>query len=73
MSDINETVRANIRRFRVEKGLTQERLGLKSGLHRAYIGQIERGEKNIGLTNLQKLADAMDVDVRDLITEEGAC
>jgi transcriptional regulator with XRE-family HTH domain len=67
MSDINETVRNNIRKFRLERELTQEKLAFKSGLHRAYIGQIERGEKNIGLTNLQKLADAMDVDVRELL------
>lgn len=66
MHDINETVRTNIRKFRVERGLTQEKLAFKSGLHRAYIGQIERGEKSIGLTNLQKLAVALDVDVRDL-------
>ena len=67
MQDINETVRTNIRRFRLERGLTQEKLAFKSGLHRAYIGQIERGEKSIGLTNLQKLATAMNVDVRDLL------
>ena len=67
MADINETVRTNIRRMRTELGWSQEKLALKSGLHRAYIGQIERGEKSIGLTNLQKLAVAMDVDVRDLL------
>ncbi|MDT8391689.1 MAG: helix-turn-helix transcriptional regulator [Lentisphaeria bacterium] len=66
MHDINETVRTNIRKFRAERGLTQEKLAFKSGLHRAYIGQIERGEKSIGLTNLQKLAVSLDVDVRDL-------
>lgn len=64
MIDINEVVCKNIRHFREESGLTQEKLAFKSGLHRAYIGQIERGEKNIGLTNLQKLAEALNIDIR---------
>lgn len=64
MSDINKTVRENIRKFRKEEGLTQERLAFKTGLHRAYIGQIERGEKHIGLTNLEKIATAMGKDIK---------
>ena len=67
MKDINHALRTNIRTCRHRHGWSQDKLASKSGLHRAYIGQIERGEKSIGLINLQKLADAMDVDVRDLL------
>ncbi len=66
-SDINEEVGFNIRRIREKRGLSQEKLGALAGLHRAYIGQIERGEKNIGLKNLEKIAKALDVPVRFLV------
>ncbi len=66
-SDINEEVGFNIRRIREERGLSQEKLGALAGLHRAYIGQIERGEKNIGLKNLEKIAKALEVPVRFLV------
>ena len=52
MKDINETVRLNLYKARIDQGLTQEKLAFKASLHRAYIGQVERGEKKIGLTNL---------------------
>ena len=66
-SDINEEVGFNIRRIREERGLSQEGLAGLAGLHRTYIGQIERGEKNIGLKNLVKIAKALGVNVEDLL------
>jgi len=63
MSDINKRVGDNIRKYRTEKGWTQEELADHAGLHRAYIGQIERGEKNIGLKNLEIICDALGVKV----------
>jgi len=66
-NDINSEVGFNIRRIREERGLSQEKLAALAGLHRAYIGQIERGEKNIGLKNLEKIAKALDVDIRVLV------
>ena len=66
-SDINEEVGFNIRRIREERGLSQEELAALAGLHRAYVGQIERGEKNIGLKNLEKIAKALEVPVRFLV------
>ncbi len=65
--DINEEVGFNIRRIREERDLTQEKLANLAGLHRAYVGQIERGEKNIGLKNLEKIAKALEVPVRFLV------
>jgi len=66
-SKINEEVGFNIRKIREEKGLSQEKLGNLAGLHRAYVGQIERGEKNIGLKNLEKIAKALCIDIRVLV------
>lgn len=65
MKDINKLVRLNIKRIRNSKGMTQEMIALKTGLHRAYIGQIERGEKNIGLKNLQKIAQALGINIKE--------
>jgi len=65
--DINEKVGFNIRRIREERGLTQEKLAELSDLHRAYIGQIERGEKNIGLKNLERIAKALNINIRVLL------
>ena len=67
MEDIVKQVGFNIRRIREDKGLSQEKLAGLADLHRAYIGQIERGEKNIGLKNLEKIATALGVETKDLL------
>ncbi len=64
--DILERIGLNITIIREQRGLTQEKLAELAGLHRAYIGQIERGEKNIGLKNLEKIAKALNISVRAL-------
>jgi len=69
MADINKRVGLNIRKLREKKGWTQEELAFEAGLHRAYIGQIERGEKNIGLVNLEKIAKALGIRVSELIKD----
>ena len=58
------------RKVRLEReklSISQEELGKKAGLHRTYIGMIERGEKNITIYNLKKIAQALKVQVKDLI------
>ena len=67
MAEINERVGYKIRRLRREMGWSQEQLAFEAGLHRAYIGQIERGEKDIGLKNLEKIAKALDVPTNRLL------
>jgi transcriptional regulator with XRE-family HTH domain len=67
MSDINKKVGLNIRKIREAKDLSQEKLATLADLHRTYIGQIERGEKNIGLKNLEKIAKALKVNIKDLL------
>jgi DNA-binding XRE family transcriptional regulator len=52
-----------VRQFRKEKNLSQEELSFKAGLHRTYIGMIERAEKNITLINIEKIAKALDIDI----------
>jgi len=56
-----------IRKERLAQSLSQERLGERAKLHRTYIGMIERGEKNITVMNLRKIADALGVEVKNLI------
>jgi transcriptional regulator with XRE-family HTH domain len=55
-----------VRELRKAKGLSQEELSYKADLHRTYIGMIERAEKNITLTNIEKIAKALDVDIKNL-------
>lgn len=56
-----------VRARRLELGLSQEALAARAGLHRTYAGSLERGERNVGLANLAALADALDVDLGDLL------
>lgn len=67
MADINKQIGEKIRKIRLEKGLSQEELAFEAELHRAYVGQIERGEKNIGVQNLQKIAAALKIKISKLI------
>jgi transcriptional regulator with XRE-family HTH domain len=55
-----------IRALRREKGLGQDALAIEVGLHRTYIGSVERGERNISLANLARLAIALDITLEEL-------
>ena len=59
-----------IRAERVSKGWSQEELAEKAGLHRTYIGMIERAEKNLTVVNLNRIAVALDLSIRDLLDFE---
>lgn len=56
-----------VKKHRLNLKLSQEELGEISGLHRTYIGMIERAEKNITLQNIEKLAQALQVDIKELL------
>ncbi len=58
-----------IRELRKEQGISQEELSYKADLHRTYIGMIERAEKNITLVNIEKIAKALNVDLKELFNE----
>jgi transcriptional regulator with XRE-family HTH domain len=65
--DILKKFGNKIREIRKEKGISQEELAFRAGLHRTYIGMIERGEKNITLKNIEKLAVALSVSLKELL------
>lgn len=55
-----------VRSIRKEKGLSQEALAALAGIDRSYMGHIERGEKNITLTKIYQISNALKVEVRNL-------
>jgi transcriptional regulator with XRE-family HTH domain len=56
-----------IRKLRLDQGISQEGLAARSGLHRTYVGGIERGERNVSFGNLLKLAAALGVPLSELV------
>ena len=56
-----------VREIRKDKNISQEELAFKANLHRTYIGMIERAEKNITLINIEKIAKALEVDIKKLL------
>ena len=56
-----------VREIRTQKGLSQEQLAHIANVHRTYIGMIERAEKNITLINIEKIANALGVNINELI------
>jgi transcriptional regulator with XRE-family HTH domain len=56
-----------VREIRTQKGLSQEQLAHTANVHRTYIGMIERAEKNITLINIEKIANALGVNINELI------
>ncbi len=61
----------NLRRIRQEIGLSQEALADLAGLHRTYVSSIERGQRNVGITNVFRLAEALGVDPSVLLNAPG--
>ncbi|PPJ46741.1 XRE family transcriptional regulator [Rhizobium sp. KAs_5_22] len=66
--DTKKIIGWNIRRLRVAKGLSQERLALEAGIDRSYVGRIERGTENVTVSALETLALVLDVPVADLFS-----
>jgi transcriptional regulator with XRE-family HTH domain len=58
-----------VRALRKANGMSQEDLSFDADLHRTYIGMIERAEKNISLLNIEKIAKALNVEIKDLFNE----
>jgi transcriptional regulator with XRE-family HTH domain len=67
MQDIKKEVGSRIRRLRTKKRLSQEEFADLCGIHRGHMGQIERGEKNLTLTTLQKLSKGLDISISTLL------
>ena len=62
----------NIRRLRQERGLSQEDLADEIGVHRTYMGGVERGERNLTLRSLERLAERLGVSPLSLLADPGA-
>ena len=60
--DIVKVFAHNVRKYRTEKGLSQEALAEKANLHRTYICAVEREKRSIALDNVQKIADALEIE-----------
>ena len=67
MPDIQERFGCNLRKLRGKKGISQERLAELADLHRTYVSGVERGERNISLVNIERLAKALAVPLADLM------
>ena len=66
--DILNIFGENVRKYRRFLDISQEELAHRADLHRTYIGMIERAEKNITLVNMEKIANALQVNIEDLLT-----
>jgi transcriptional regulator with XRE-family HTH domain len=60
---------SNLKRLRKDAGLSQEKIALKCCLDRTYIGSVERGERNISLINIKKLAVSLGVNLEELLNK----
>jgi transcriptional regulator with XRE-family HTH domain len=60
--DLQRAVGRNLRRYREAQGLSQEAFADELGVHRTYMGGIERGERNLTLKSLERIAERIDVD-----------
>jgi len=65
---LTEILATNVRTYRHAQGVSQEELADICGLHRTYVGSVERGERNVTLSTLEVLASALGVSVPRLLT-----
>ncbi len=65
-ASVKTTFGTALRTLREERGYSQEGLAERAGLHRNYVGGVERGERNVALENIVKLAQALSVRTKDL-------
>jgi transcriptional regulator with XRE-family HTH domain len=69
MMDILNVFGTNLRKYRNELGVSQEKFAEMCGLHRTYISDIERFQRSIALENVQKIADALNIETYKLFVE----
>lgn len=70
MMNIIQVFGTNVRKYRMEKKLSQEKFAELCGLHRTYISDIECFRRSISLDNIQKIADALEIETYKLFLEE---
>jgi transcriptional regulator with XRE-family HTH domain len=67
--DIKKSFGKKLKKLRLERGLSQESLALSADLDRTYIPSIEKGERNVSITVLEKLAKALKISIKDFFDE----
>jgi len=67
--DIKQKIGKKLKELRLAKGFSQEKLALDADLDRTYIPSIEKGERNISITVLEKLAKALNISIKDFFDE----
>ena len=68
--EIRDILSNNIKNFRKKLNLSQEEFAYKCDLHRTYIGAVERGERNVTLSSLERIATALNIDVPSLLSAQ---
>ena len=67
MNNILKRFGNNIKKERLKQGISQEQLASMAGVHRTYIGMVERAEKNVTLKNMEKISKALKISIADLL------
>ena len=67
MTDIRSRLGKKIKKIRQQKKMSQETLAFDSNLHRTYISDVERGVRNISIINIEKIAKALNVSLKQLM------
>ena len=66
VGDLQKAVGRNLRAYRMERGLSQEAFAEVLGVHRTYMGGVERGERNLTLKSVERRAEKLGMEARDL-------
>ena len=67
VGDLQKTVGRNLRAYRMERGLSQEAFAEVLGVHRTYMGGVERGERNLTLKSVERMAEKLEIEVLELM------
>lgn len=67
VGDLQKTVGRNLRAYRMERGLSQEAFAEVLGVHRTYMGGVERGERNLTLKSVERMAERLGIDTEQLM------
>ena len=67
IGDLQKTVGTNLRAYRLERGISQEAFAELMGVHRTYMGGVERGERNLTLNSVERMAEKLGVEVEELL------
>ena len=67
VGDLQKTGGRNLRAYRMERGLSQEAFAEVLGVHRTYMGGVERGERNLTLKSVERMAEKLEMEVLELM------